>query len=345
MMAYGDSTVSGFGANGAGFTGALPKAWPTVLAGLVANSGKSNRIGDGNASASGIGINAYDSRVTVSGGFAAVLSTTASILGGAIYQSSTAGALYTFNPGVVVDTFVVGMAVSSATGLLQASLDGGTTPYGSTFGGSAAAPFAALYTTISVPRGMQVLTLKSVPGASQNIMSVVAFDSTAKEISIMNAGYGAATSAILSTTASFPGIQPITLLTGAGNFRPDLVIAENGIINDWNGTGGATLGSTLTNNQTIINAVKGYGGSIILMSGAPSNPAAGNASYVVQKSFVDQMKALAYSNNIPFIDVWTLFGGTYQASLMSDGIHPNQTGYAQIAGYANTAMNPAFRAA
>lgn len=343
-MDYGDSTVAGYGSNGNGFVGAEAKSWAAVLASLTANSGRSSRIADGNALASGNTVTQYDPRVTFSGGYAGVLATTVPILGGSLYQSSTAGALYNFNPGVVVDTFIVGLAAKSDTGQVQASIDGGATPL-ATFGLSASPTFVPIYTTVSVPRGSQTLTLKAVAGAPNNIMSVVAYDSTAKEISIWNAGYGGATSAILSATGSFPAIAPITLLTGAGNFRPDLVIGENGIVNDWNGVGGLTLSQSLANNQAIINAVKGYGGSIILMTAPPSNPAQGFASYVTQGSFVAQMKALAYSNNVPLIDVWTLFGGTFQAALMAlDGEHYNQAGGVQIAGYANTAMAPGFRA-
>ncbi|TAI64099.1 hypothetical protein CWO89_20750 [Bradyrhizobium sp. Leo170] len=56
------------------------------------------------------------------------------------------------------------------------------------------------------------------------------------------------------------------------------------------------------------------------------------------------MKSLAYAANVPFIDIWGLFGGTWNSSAMNDPLHPNQTGYALIAGYAGIAiLDPSAR--
>ncbi|WJR76743.1 SGNH/GDSL hydrolase family protein [Bradyrhizobium sp. NP1] len=56
------------------------------------------------------------------------------------------------------------------------------------------------------------------------------------------------------------------------------------------------------------------------------------------------MKSVAYSANVPFIDVWGLFGGTWNSRAMYDSLHPNRTGYGLIAGYARAAvLNPSAR--
>lgn len=60
----------------------------------------------------------------------------------------------------------------------------------------------------------------------------------------------------------------------------------------------------------------------------------------------DTMKTLAYSNNIPFIDVWNgVFGGTYQAALMFDDKHCNTAGYTAIANFILPALAAGFKAA
>jgi hypothetical protein len=84
---------------------------------------------------------------------------------------------------------------------------------------------------------------------------------------------------------------------------------------------------------------------VILMSGPPSE-AGVYASYETQEAYVANMKSLAYAANVPFIDVWALFGSRWKASAMFDSLHPNEVGYELIAEYARTAiLNPAVRSA
>jgi len=61
-------------------------------------------------------------------------------------------------------------------------------------------------------------------------------------------------------------------------------------------------------------------------------------------NYVANMKSFAYAADVPFIDVWGLWGGKWNAPAMFDSLHPNQVGYGQIAGYAQTAvLNPFAR--
>ena len=56
------------------------------------------------------------------------------------------------------------------------------------------------------------------------------------------------------------------------------------------------------------------------------------------------MKSLAYAANVPFIDVWGLWGGKWNKPAMFDSLHPNGIGYGLIAGYARAAvLNPSAR--
>jgi lysophospholipase L1-like esterase len=87
-------------------------------------------------------------------------------------------------------------------------------------------------------------------------------------------------------------------------------------------------------------------GDAILISSNPSDPASG-VSLATQQGYVDDMKAMAITNNIPFIDVWRLFGGSFAAANASgyafDDRHPSGAGYTQISTYLAQALTPGFR--
>jgi lysophospholipase L1-like esterase len=97
--------------------------------------------------------------------------------------------------------------------------------------------------------------------------------------------------------------------------------------------------------MTVIDALRAVKCDVILMSGVPSKPDY-LPSYAAQEAYVTNMKKLAYTADVPFIDVWTLFGGRWNKPAMFDWLHPNQTGYELIAGYVKAAvLNPYARSA
>jgi len=115
------------------------------------------------------------------------------------------------------------------------------------------------------------------------------------------------------------------------------------MVNDWNNH--VPLPTVTANMTTVIDALKAVNCDVILMSGVPSK-ATYFPSYDAQKAYVTNMKTLAYAADVPFIDIWTLFGGSWNASAMFDPLHPNQTGYELIADYAMTAaLDPSARSA
>jgi hypothetical protein len=64
-------------------------------------------------------------------------------------------------------------------------------------------------------------------------------------------------------------------------------------------------------------------------------------AYEAQAKYVANMKSLAYAANVPFIDIWGLFGWARKRSAVFDSLHPNHIGCELIAGYAKTAvLNP-----
>ena len=165
-----------------------------------------------------------------------------------------------------------------------------------------------------------------------------AYNSAIKEVSVYNLGgcrWGSADFVVKT--------YPWSTMPAVTAIAPNLVIFQAGIVNDWDNR---TPLATVTANMTaVIDALKSINCDVILMSGVPSKPDY-FASYAAQEAYVTNMKKLAYAANVPFIDVWTLFGSSWNGSAMFDSLHPNQTGYELIAGYAKAAiLNASARSA
>ena len=127
---------------------------------------------------------------------------------------------------------------------------------------------------------------------------------------ISNCGRNSGTSATLvSGEATYSPRQMLAIR------EPHLVIEAMGV-NDWNPPNSGTavpvtpLATYITNTQTLINAVRAVGADMILVASPQSNPAgSGISSAEVQAQYVAAKRALAISNNLPFIDFTALWGG------------------------------------
>ncbi len=157
-----------------------------------------------------------------------------------------------------------------------------------------------------------------------------------KEISVYNLG-----GSMMASADFIINRHPWNILPALAAISPHLVIFEAGIINDWNGA--APLKTVASNMKAVIDVLKSVNCDVILMSGVPSEPPP-YASREVQGKYVANMKQLAYAANVPFIDIWGLFGGTRNHAAMFDALHPNRVGCELIAGYAKLAvLDPAAR--
>lgn len=73
-------------------------------------------------------------------------------------------------------------------------------------------------------------------------------------------------------------------------------------------------------------------GDVLMMTGTPSDPAQGKAAYAVQQAIAGAaMDAAAAKGLAAPIDGAALFGGSFNAPLMFDAVHPNAAGQARIA--------------
>ena len=100
-------------------------------------------------------------------------------------------------------------------------------------------------------------------------------------------------------------------------------------INDWNaGTAVATYKAGLV---TLVDRCLTTG-DVLLMTGCPSDPAQGKASYAAQAALRDAGFEVAATRGLAApIDGTVLFGGSFGGGLMFDSVHPDAAGQARIA--------------
>jgi lysophospholipase L1-like esterase len=326
----GDSTVAGQGAAGNELASdAKSLSWPTQLARLIPNGSWSSVWGDNNVMASAGNLHDFDARLNPSSWVVDSTIGSGTLCGG-FFQGRPSSS-YSFTPTNRIDTIDVWYARSPRRGFFSIDVDGGK-PLATI---DCAGPDGFLKATAICPLGFHTVNLqRTATGANDVYLTALsAYNSAVKEVSVYNLGgcrWGSGHFVVNQ--------HPWNTLPALGAISPNLVIFQAGIINDWDD---AIPLSTVTANMTaVIKALKSVSCDIILMSGVPSK-AGVYASYATQAAYVANMKSLAYAADVPFIDVWELFGGTWKSSAMSDSLHPNQVGYGLIADYAKAAvLNP-----
>jgi lysophospholipase L1-like esterase len=329
----GDSTVAGQGAasNELG-SNAKSMSWPTQLARLIPNGGWSSVWGDNNVSAAAGDLHAFDARLDRSGW--AINNTRASgTLCGGFFHGDPNATSHFFTPTNPIDTIEVWYARSPGSGRFTIDVDEGP-PLVTV---DCAGANAFLKATATCTPGRHTINLRKTTDSNDVYLTGLrCFNSAIKEVSVYNLGgcrWGSADFVVDG--------YPWNTLPAIAAIAPNLVIFQAGIINDWDDR--IPLSTVTSNMTTVINALKSVNCDVILMSGAPSE-AGVYASYPTQAAYVANMKSLAYAANVPFIDIWGLFGGTWNSSAMNDSLHPNQTGYALIAGYTSAAvLDPSAR--
>jgi lysophospholipase L1-like esterase len=330
----GDSTVAGQGATSNELaSNAKSLSWPTQLANLIPNGSWSSVWGDNNIIAAAGDLHSFDSRLSRLGW--KINNTRASgTLCGGFFHAHPSSSPHAFTPTNPIDTIEVWYARSPESGFFTISVDGGP-PLAKV---DCAGPDAFLKATSTCPIGLHRINLHRTSANANDIYlaALRAYNSTVKEVSIYNLG-----GCRWDSGDFVVNLHPWNTLPAIAAISPDLVIFEAGIINDWDDR--IPLPTVRSNMMAVISALRSVNCDIILMSGAPSQSGV-YASYATQASYVENMKSLAYAVDVPFIDIWGLFGGSWNSSAMYDPLHPNQTGYELIAGYARTAvLNPSAR--
>jgi lysophospholipase L1-like esterase len=330
----GDSTVAGQGASSNELSSnAKSLSWPTQLAKLIPNGSWSSVWGDNNISACAGDPHSFDARLSRSGWTIDYIKASGTLCGG-FFRGHPTTSSHSFTPTNQIDTIEVWYAQSPESGYFTIDVDGGS-PLATV---DCVGANAFLTKTVTCELGFHTINLQrtSTNGNDIYLAGLRTYNSAIKELSVYNLGgcrWGSADFVVDS--------YPWSTLAAIKAILPNLVIFEAGIINDWDDH--IPLSTVTSNMIAVINALKSVNCDVILMSGVPSK-AGVYASYEAQATYVANMKSLAYAANVPFIDVWGLFGSTWNASAMYDSLHPNQIGYRLIAEYVKVAvLNPSAR--
>jgi lysophospholipase L1-like esterase len=229
--------------------------------------------------------------------------------------STPAGILkYTPDGGTTFDGFDVYYIKNSGLGTITVTATGGS----------------AVVVNTSAAAGVGKATVMAATAAGNNsveitgsgncyILGVEPFLSTQRRIRVGNVGVPGSTSTSWNTATT-----GYTRMASLITYAPHLTIVSLGL----NDAGSSVSTATLeTNLNAIITAAKTVG-DVILWTPPPPTGApyqAGIASY--QATYA----AVAVAQSIPLVDIYTRFGGTWNASLMTDSLHPNDSGYLIIA--------------
>lgn len=321
LLCIGDSVTQGYGAVSGGWTpNGRASAWPERLAAMMSGRGlpasAASVAGAGAADGTSGGYSAYDPRVTLGAGWGVNALTG---MGGKLFSGAASSTgVWSFQPGGPVDRFDLWAVTNTALGVLTVETDGLVR---ATVNTTKAASMEV--TTVAFPETAGPVSVRWASGGAVFIAGGVAWRSDVKRARVINAGWGGARIADWITMD-----QPYRAYGSIPAAAPDLSVVCL-TINDWNaGTAVATYKAGL---GTLVDRCLTTG-DVLLMTGCPSDPAQGKASYATQAAIRDAVFEVAATRGLATpIDGTALFGGSFAGGLMFDSVHPNAAGQARIA--------------
>nr|WP_295238039.1 SGNH/GDSL hydrolase family protein [uncultured Brevundimonas sp.] len=321
LLCIGDSVTQGYGAVSGGWTpNGRAGAWPGRLAAMMSGRGlpasATSVAGAGAADGASGGYSAYDPRVTLGAGWGVNALTG---MGGKLFSGAASSTgVWSFQPNGPIDRFDLWAVTNTALGVLTVETDGLVR---ATVNTTKAASMEV--TTVAFPETTGPVSVRWASGGAVFIAGGVAWRSDVKRARVINAGWGGARIADWITTD-----QPYRAYGSIPAAAPDLSVVCL-TINDWNaGTAVATYKAGLV---TLVDRCLTTG-DVLLMTGCPSDPAQGKASYAAQAALRDAVFEVAATRGLAApIDGTVLFGGSFGGGLMFDSVHPDAAGQARIA--------------
>ncbi|WKL57986.1 SGNH/GDSL hydrolase family protein [Asticcacaulis sp. ZE23SCel15] len=333
ILCIGNSTTAGHGAYAAGMgDNNKAGAWPTQLAALINARGGvaswSSIIGNNNAADSRL----YDSRVTFPAlqgwAFSTASGVNGSTLGG--YHTMVSGynppSKYNFAPLNACDTFEVynPKAGGNARAWILSVNDGADLATISNLQ-TPSPPGEFEKYTLTTELGANALNIRAQNIETTYLAGIIAYNSAIKEISVLNAGWSGAKASDLNNGSPY-AYGPVNAISV---YDPDLVIINIGI-NDANQASPTATATFSSHVQAVITAAKAAGADVVLMAPTPIG-----SSYAANLNTLSAaVVALGITNGVPVIDLRTRFTDYTTANAagwMRDTLHPNASGYAQIA--------------
>ena len=308
VLVIGDSTTAGFGA------ATTDGAYPARVAGIL-----NAQVPSAPGLALPISLGT-DARWTRGAGWAAPTQNIGFAANSCLTATAPTGNLV-FAPGAGAGTFdsfdVYYTMAGAVAGTLTITATGGT-PANIPLGGAFAVFKATV--TAAVASNTNTVTISVSTGGNTSILGIEPFLSTAKKVRFGNAGVSGSNATIGWINNDFP----ISSLASITAYAPDLTIIMLGINDAGNSYPATTLSSAIS---TLITTAKASG-DVILMTPVPSQ----NAPYTTFEAlYVTAYKTLANANSVPLIELNGRWGAAYQSGAMTDSLHPNDYGYADMA--------------
>ena len=328
ILIVGDSTSAGLGSSGYP-TQPNIGSWPSLLA---ARLNKIVNCYESYTGSSGIGT---DTQIAFSGpssGFGGSLGFANIFMQG----GSTANNTITYTPagGNNYDTFDVYYENNGASFTVTAT------------GGSP----VTVNTNSTKTIGKQTVSAGSLATNNSCVITVVSGgvtritgfeprNSTQVSVRIWNAGVSGAAAASISPASVKSWASGITGSEGIGAdsiacikaYAPHLTIIMLGINDAIVATPPNSFTSVKTALQSLITAGK-VSGDAIIMSFYPSQ-ASTVPQYPTEVSYQSMFGQLANANNIPILDIWGRFNGTWYSPMSFNNVHPNSLGYQDFANF------------
>lgn len=298
-----DSTVGGVGASPVG-----QRSWPEQMSKMLMLSG----IPIKEVWVAGYKSSAKDDRWTFGSGWNAL-----SGASNLIFNRANA------NPATFVSTAVgtiVRVYYANSGGPFSVAIDGGSPVTVTPVGGNS----LGIYEATGLPASTHTVTIARVSGNAQIFGASVV--EAANGLRVLNAGIGGTKATPSSGLGWF---TTEALATAAAGFNADamFLMMQTNDSPDIAGAGGTVLATFKANMQAMITAARGGSPDIALVTAVPS----GNKDFTGTRQVLYQ---LTDENDLPLVDLGFLYGSYAQQNsygLMSDNLHPNAAGYAQVA--------------
>jgi len=316
IAVWGDSTMRGVIDSGG--TAQFPNASSIRFGEMMTRNGEAvetqSIFGSGHvANTTGSFLSSADSRVVDTG----TMTNALQVVGGLAWYFTATG-LRTITPLVAWDTVIIYYASASGSGTISYEVNSA----GATNIVAAGTPSQIKSVSVAAGSvGLHALKLAWVSGNTY-IIGVRFYNSTRKAVEVINIGASGARSVDLAVNNNAPW-DPKASITST--VAPHLTIIEGGVINDCQQ--GTAIPTMVTALQTLIDAALVTGDAML------ATPVYNNGvTEAVQLPYVNAVRALAVTNDIPLIDFYSYRGAFAAATgLYSGAVHGSIAGYADDA--------------
>jgi lysophospholipase L1-like esterase len=252
-----------------------------------------------------------------------------SVAGHIVTNVSGTGA-YALTPAAAFDSYDIYWVNAAANGAMTTDIGGATLATLTGSGGAVTVGKTSVST--NAPAATGTIIVKRVTGANPTyLLGIIPRNSGARRVQVLNLGWEgsqtgdwASTASATLTPTSNAAYNPANMLV---TLAPDLTIIKLGANDLSHSTPVATSRANL---QIVINAAKAGGGSVVLVTPTPQNPATRDPAGLTA-AYNAMLAELAAANGCGLIDLYSRYVGWSAANgfgYFADDVHSLPLGYA-----------------